>query len=397
MDEQILDASNKYGDENATRRRIGQHDLHLVNLFTASLCEECRLPLWGSTAQAYACLNGCQRLYHEECVESLGRRGKAECRFGRDITVDEVAAVGRNPFLIDTDSFRSSFEAATAHLRVNQEDLSARSYDEVAIMYGALWTQCQVLKNGVTSGSICPSSPDNRLNDGDLLGIEPYLRTYENFLRDNDTSASAAATDYAHVACSGQIPGEVYLFSNRYLTYCTALLRSPAIEGRPASPTPSEGYLTAEAAQLVPTEIEPSRNTYEALELSSLVRTLATDMGVHDPALATIFLDQLRSTGLITIPKVRSIQTTIVQRGDVWCSFGFPLLMDASPTIEALILSIETLLADTDLTMNEVALALQSSRAWPSLLCSPYALERLGTALVRWVMAEVSVSGTARI
>lgn len=390
LDEQILDGSTKSGDGNATRRRIGQHDLHLINLFTTTLCEECRLPFCGSTAQGYACLNGCQRLFHAECVGSLGRKGKAECHFGRDITVDEVAAVGRDPFLIDIGSLSSYYADAIDHLRVEQNDLATRSYDEVAIMHGALWTQSQLLRNGLTSGSIRPSPLNDRTIDDDPLGLKPYLESYEEYLRINDTGASNAATDYAHVANLGQALGHGYLFSDRYLTYCAALLRSPAAEGRPTSSAPSDGYLTAETAQPVQTEIEPVRNAYETLELSSLVRTLAVDMGVHNAALATVFLNQLRSVGLISIPNLASLKKKDVQQGSMWCSFGFPLLMDSSPTVEVLVLAVETLLADTDLRMNEVALGLLNNRAWPSLLCAPYALERLGSALVRWVMAEVS-------
>jgi hypothetical protein len=51
LDEKTLDGATRHGDTHSTRRRVGQHDLNLVNLFTTTLCEECRLPLWGGTAQ----------------------------------------------------------------------------------------------------------------------------------------------------------------------------------------------------------------------------------------------------------------------------------------------------------------------------------------------------------
>jgi hypothetical protein len=73
-------------------------------------------------------------------------------------------------------------------------------------------------------------------------------------------------------------------------------------------------------------------------------------------------------------------------------SFGLPLVMDASPSVEILITAIETLLDDVDLSHNEQAMLLLSNRAWPSLHCSPYALERIAGAVASWVMHEVSLA-----
>jgi hypothetical protein len=123
------------------------------------------------------------------------------------------------------------------------------------------------------------------------------------------------------------------------------------------------------------------------LQLSTLRHSLAVDLNIHDDAITALLLDHLCSVGLCTTPRV---SVDDVRKGQSWVSFTLPLLMDSSPTVELLVLAIEGLLSDLDLTMNEQAMILLFTRAWPSILCSTYALERLGNALVAWVMAEVS-------
>jgi hypothetical protein len=105
----------------------------------------------------------------------------------------------------------------------------------------------------------------------------------------------------------------------------------------------------------------------------------------------TVFLNQLNALGLCTIGHQSVVRDHNVRDGDQWMSFGLPLLMDASPSIEILITAIEVLLDDVDLSFNEQAMLLLETRASPSLLCSPYALERVTGAVTAWVMHEVSL------
>lgn len=357
LDEQVLAARG------ITRRRIGQHNFHLINLFTLTLCDHCHEPLWGSRSQAYACMNGCQRLFHLRCADHV----EVSCKYGRDVVIDESLATGRNPFAITLSVLRASFDR-----EVGNSDVTVHSYDELAVLYGALWTQYQVLKNGISSGSLRVSDTST----SDPLSLRPIMQSYETYLQIHNLEASSAAANYAHVSGSDLL-GQGYLFSDRYLTYCTALLRAP-------SHALTHETLLNGAEPNVPESV----GAYELLELATLRWGLAYDLNIHDERIAAIFLDQLRSTGLCTV-KCHSIRAEDVVDGRIWCSFTLPLLIDSSPTVELLILAIEALLDDLDLTMNEQAFNLLCTRAWPSLLCSPYALERLGNAVVSWVMAQV--------
>lgn len=120
------------------------------------------------------------------------------------------------------------------------------------------------------------------------------------------------------------------------------------------------------------------------LPLSIIRQGLASDLSLHDPIAASIFLDQLEALGLCLTRKLPGLE-------DQWGQFSLPLLMDATPSVEILIVAIEVLLDDLNLTFNEQAMTLLTTRAWPTPLCSPYALERLGGAVISWVMNEVSL------
>lgn len=365
LEEQILDARPR-GE--SVRRREGQHDLRLVNLFNLGVCRACHEPLWGCSAQAYACL-GCQGLFHAGCTNSLGQ---SHCQAPRYLPDSEVT--------VSAEIFRRSYEAASVPTR----DLASRSYDEIAVLYGYIWTQYQLVKNGLASGSIRVEGE----SESEVLGLKQTLRQLEDALSARAHEASPAATDFAHVAGLEQSLGTGYLFSDRFLTYCVALLRAPSAEEHPNQ----DGFLTASGAP-DPSPPQTSPGAYEMLQLSTLRHSLAVDLNIHDDAIIALLVDHLRSVGLCTTPRV---SVDDVRKGQTWVSFTLPLLMDSSPTVELLVLAIEGLLSDLDLTMNEQAMILLFTRAWPSILCSTYALERLGNALVAWVMAEVRMSVTQR-
>ncbi|KAK8858838.1 hypothetical protein IAR55_003068 [Kwoniella newhampshirensis] len=402
-DEQVVCGSSPRGTSSSSSRRVGQHVLSLVNLFNMTLCGGCRNPLWGSTAQAYACTNGCQRFFHPTCLDEMDESGRGECRHGRDVVIDEISLQGANPFAIPFEQLLQCFKRDCGYLSLSPEELKRRTYDEVAILYGAMWVQYQILKNGISSGSIriTNTGTSGKKRDTDPLSLKRNIKVYEEYLITHMAEASSAASDYAHVMGLDAPLAQGYVFSDKYLAYCTALLRAPsttslhhAEQSIVEQKRPSDGLLTPSGLPLPPTdhdeyEVPPVNDkAYETLSLATMSTTLASDLTIMDDRIAVLFLDQLRMTGLISITSKRAISKELVKDDNEWCSFTLPLLMDASPTVELLISGIEVLLHDLDLTVNEQGLRLMNNRAWPSLLCSPYALERMGKAAVAWVMAE---------
>ena len=323
----------------------------------------------------------------------MAQEGIATCKYGRDVLIDEISEA-RNPFSISLSDLQSSFNREVRDICLPEDELVNRTYDEVAVLYGALWTQRQIFESGLSSGSIRVSSGDSKQLSSDILDILFILKIYEAYLQAHDMEASNAAADFARVSMSGNLLGQGSLFSDRYLTYCTALLRAP-LNPYIAAPS-SDGLLAAQNIFSAVDVLEPgdTSGAFESLELSVLRNALATDLNIHDDGIAMLFFDQLRLLGLCTVSQSgitsRDATTRDAAADQPWYSFTLPLLMDSSPTVELLILAIEVMLDDLDLTLNEQAFNLLVSRAWPSLLCSPHALERLGNAAISWVMAQVS-------
>jgi len=368
LDEKVLNGTTP----RTTRRQIGQHDLHLVNLFTLTNCEACREPLWGTLAQAYVCTGGCKRFFHPTCIDRL-----PYCRPGQHIVIDDITdSTVSDPFRITGPTLQASSDRHVAPFCLSSSELEGRTYDEVAVLYGHLWTQRKILETGLATGTIYIVGRDKSRSRSDPLGLGAFTRGYEEFLASHLSTASPAAADFAQVNATKPL-AQGYLFSRHFLTYCTALIRSPPGPGvdllNPFGNYPEEHIENSGAAEIV--------------RLASIRSSLAHDLGIHDERLVTVFLNQLNALGLCTIshqPLVRDDTD-----GDQGMSFGLPLLMDASPSIEILITAIEVLLDDVDLSFNEQALLLLETRAWPSLLCSPYALERVTGAVTAWVMHEV--------
>lgn len=298
--------------------------------------------------------------------------------------MDEKSSSGRNPLAISYDAFERSFDSHIKPLCLDEEELSRKSYDEVSILFGALWTQQQLIKNGLASGSIILFGYESK--DSDIFGIRATLRMYEDHLKAREDEASTAAVNFSHVADLEQPLGTGYLFSSRFLTYCTALIRSPSQHGMP--PTTSDGLLTASGLPAPSADRATNEGSFEMLQLNTVHGSLASDLNVMDDHVSAVFLERLECNGFIS--SSAPIDTGAMKSGKGWISFGLPLLMDSSPTVELLISAVEVMLDDLDLTFNEQALRLMSMRAFPSLLCSPYALERLGVALINWVISTVS-------
>lgn len=377
-----------------THRRAGQHVLDLVHLFTLTLCDECHFPLWGVANQGYTCQNGCQRFFHSHCVDKMEETGVGECRYGREVVVDEISEAGNNPFVITHDKFQNSFHRYYNGFLSSDDELKGRTFDEIGVIFGTIWIQYQLIKNGLSSGCLRVSSEDKKATS-DPLGLKAILKTYEEVLQSHEQAISTATADFTHVTMLEKPLGTGYLFSEKFLGYCTALIRAPTTNsGKSSRDREHRGddFLTPQGLLVSPEEEEGNKmdKCYEALPLGIIILSLATDLSISDKVVATAFLNQLSLVGFIFISDTASLKPQyLVKRREIKLSFTLPLLMDSSPNTELLVLAIEALLDDLDLTMNEQGLRLLATRAWPSLLCAPYALERLGKACVSWVLSEV--------
>jgi hypothetical protein len=299
------------------------------------------------------------------------------------VLIDDVTGKGSDPFTV---SYAVLQETSDRHLKpflCQDTSLETKSYDEVAILYGALWTQQKILENGISGGTLIITFADKARSRSDPLGLRHYIKLYETYLAGDPSRASSAATDFAHISGAQRPLGQGYMFSGRYLTYCAALLRSS-----PRAETTSRDLLDPFGQSQAKAD---TQGAAELVDLATIKKSIGNDLGIHDDHLATILLNQLNTLGLCTIFNQHRVNMEDVQKGQRRMAFTLPLLMDATPSVELLVTAIESLLDDLDLSMNEQALRLALTRAWPSLLCAPYSLERLGGAIAGWVMHEVGL------
>lgn len=387
LDEKVLDGGWTRGTVDSTVRRAGQHLLHLINIFNITLCAECHEPLWGATAQGYACMGVCQRFFHVSCADAMVQRDNGSCRPGLEIVANpNNPPSGRDPFSAAADDVRASFQRAADRLYRDPDTLSGASYDEISVIYGNLWIQLEILNNGIASGSLRIHHGDND-EDNDITGLQAIVARYKGILDAGDLSVSQAVEEFAHVTGESARGGDL-LWRPRYLQYCAALLRAPSDPSFAPLSAPS-GLLTVDGfPHLQP---DPPSVAYEAVQMSTIRQTLAADLNLHSDLAASILTEQMRHLGLCNVANAHTISVPVVNNKSLMVNFPLPQLMDSSPSVELLVLAIEQLLDDIDLTANEQGFSLLFNRAWPSSMCSPYALERLGGSVMSWIMAEDDV------
>ncbi|WVO14301.1 hypothetical protein L204_101933 [Cryptococcus depauperatus] len=368
-----------------TCRRLKQHDLFLANLFTLTLCGFCCKPLWGLAKQAYACRNDCQRFFHPECINQIEREGGDKCRAGRHVTINEVSKEGKDPFVISLDDLQASFKQHYEDIPMLKEDMFQLTFDEMGVCFGMLWIQHQLVKNGIASGSLRVHTEGIKVNTSDPLDLRPTLRVYEECLQAHDQKVSPAMADYIHFSNLGKPQGTEYIFSGKWLAYVTALLRTPTCNALHTEQlVADEVLLTPQGSPTRDNENGEDGKCYETLSLEVVTQSLAFDLYLKNERISVHFIHHLALCGFISVPHF--FQPKISP--ETQAGFILPLLMDASPTTEILVLAIEALLNDLDLALNELGLRLICTRAWPSLLCLQYFLERLGKAVLGWLMSE---------
>lgn len=382
LDEKVHDGGPTQNSPEATIRTVGQHTFHLVNLFTLTLCGDCREPLWGTSKQAYVCIGQCQRFFHPHCIEQMKARGSTLCRPGIEAFVNiNEPNLKRDPFTTTTAVVQESFARSASLICREPGRLAKLSFDEAALLYSNLWIQHEIYSNGIRAGSIRFSGelPPDPLT---VPGTTALLGQYKDHLSQCEKQASAALQDYSRTTGESIRDARDLLWRPRYLEYCSALLKAPFDPSDTASA--SQQLLTP--GQPSPYEPDPPTTAFEALGMSSVRQSMANDLNIKDHVAASILLERMRAFGLCAVPQCRAVGPEQIQDRHLLVTFPIPLLLDSSPSVELLVLAIEQLLDVADLTANEQAFHLLCNRAWPSPMCSAYALERLGGAVLSWVM-----------
>jgi hypothetical protein len=270
-----------------------------------------------------------------------------------------------------------------------------RTYEEISVIFTVLWTQLQLLNNGVALGSIViqdqnPTSPGPTQKDPDKWELHYVLESCERYLASGRLPVSAATDEYLQE--SNRIAAEhSMLFDWSNLAYILTVVKSSFEESKPIFAT--RDLLNVNLPQM-PTddETDAPRHHYELVSLSHMRDALGYELHLFSDTTAGYLLAHLHHLGFFD----RQDLDPVLFEGefsneDVVCVFPIPQGLDLSTDVETLFAAVEGCLSDLDLSVNEQGFLLLVRRLWPNGMASEYALRRLTRSLVSWIFAEVMV------
>ncbi|KDQ07904.1 hypothetical protein BOTBODRAFT_180257 [Botryobasidium botryosum FD-172 SS1] len=354
------------------------HAFRPVNLFTLALCLICHKPLWGCVMQALQCAS-CRQFVHTSCLSSelLPR-----CR---SLTLSSALIT------IDWSVLRSSFAEHYHELFLSEEDLAKRSYEEVSIYHSILWTQLQILINGIASGSFIVEQKNPKTNAAkenmvDEFELQYLVRLYEAYLSSGRLPKSHAVEEFLRLESSSTSDHSI-MFNWSLIVYITSLIRSPL------HPTPEpifshpSGLLRVDSPDHA--EVITEEHSFEVVALSHIRDALGYELNLFSDVAARHLLAHIHDVGLFQrsdlAPELFTKDSRLTEE---YCTFPLPLSIDLSMNVETLVVAIESCLGDIDISVNEVGFLLLVRRCWPNCLTSEYASNRLAKLVASWIMAE---------
>ncbi|KAI0670290.1 hypothetical protein C8Q78DRAFT_114403 [Trametes maxima] len=358
-----------------------QHAFRPVNLFSLTLCFICRAPLWGPVVQALKC-GSCKQFVHASC---LTRASSADLPRCRTVAIDDTYMT------ISWKELRKSFVDHYREVFLTEADLPHRTYEEISIFFTVLWTQLQILTNGLALGSIVVVQEGPTFEDGQLDEFELHYMVdlYEVYLSSRNPSVSVALSD--HFAENRLRASDTHVFFNwNILSFITTAIKVPATNTGDFSDMPSTDLLAPnQPGPSVASSQDDNVYPYEVVTLAHLRDQLGDQLNLHSEAAARYLLSHLFHLGFFQ--RVDS-QYRLFDGGPhperLQCSFPLPLGLEVSVEVETLVSSIEACLSDIDLSVNEIGLLLLVRKFWPDGMLTDYALRRLSKAVLGWIVSE---------
>ena len=355
------------------------HAFRPVNLFSLTLCHICRKPLWGPILQAFKC-NSCKQFVHSGCLTRAGSEELPRCR---SVTIDDTYMT------ISWKALRQSFADHYRELFLTEGDLPLRTYEELSVFLAVLWTQLQILKNGLALGSIVVQQGNQAADEGQLDEFELHylVNLYEAFLSSRAVPVSQALSD--HFIENHLRAPETHMFFNwNVLTFVLSVIKSPASS---VDATSGDLLSAAQMGNERESSLDDNAYPYEVVTLAHLRDQLGDQLNIHSEAAARYLLSHLFHVGFFN---------RVDSHGDLFdggphpermqCSFPIPVGLEVSTEIETLVASIEACLSDIDLSVNETGLLLLVRKFWPDGMLTDYALRRMSKAVIGWIVSEVS-------
>ena len=360
-----------------------RHAFRLVNVFTLSLCFICRTPLWGCVTQGLKC-STCQRFIHTSCLQRATSADLPRCR---------TVKIDSRHMTITSDSLRRSF---SDHYRdiLTVENLKKRTYEEISVIFAVLWTQLQLLNNGVALGSVVidsqkPSSAIPVKKGPDDWELHYVLQSCGRYLASGRLPIAVVTDEYIQ-ASRGNAAEHCMMFDWSHLGYIATIIKSPLEGSKPVFA--SHDLLHVNRPQgPVDDNDEAPRQPFEVVSLPHMRNALGYEINIFSDAITGLLLSHLHHLGFFHRQDLQPIfHEGRFSNEEIPCVFAIPLGLDLSTEVETLFSAIEGCLSDLDLSVNEQGLLLLTRKLWPNGMASEYGLRRLARNLITWILTEVS-------
>jgi hypothetical protein len=354
-----------------------RHHFEAVNIFTLTLCFLCRKPMWGGYNQGVRC-HSCLQFAHVHCLNN--KRDLAACRSipfqWKHVTVQ-------------WDVLRRSWMEFYSPLIWHESEIFDHSYEDISIAYGMFWTELQLLNEGIASGSIVVEqsstrSTATRTGEGNIEHFELHflVALYRAQLSGTQLFKSRCTSEY--IDNCGPITDDISIIHHLPLLS----LAGSAVKLPLAALSRRDGMLhVGEDVD----QIEDLPHPYELTSLSHIRDALGLEVSVFSELTARFLICQLHRLGIFMRADCKpDIDCDSGSASKVMCSFPSTLAIDASTSVEALFASIQACLQDVDLSINEFGFLLLVRKCWPSGMMTDYALTRLSSLVLSWILTEVN-------
>ncbi|KAH9001155.1 hypothetical protein EDB92DRAFT_2050849 [Lactarius akahatsu] len=335
------------------------HIFRVVNTFTLALCFICNLPLWGFHSQGLKC-DSCNHFAHARCIIAPTEVEVPLC-LTVPLTSAHMTISPRNL----RNSFRSHFESL---LELDPDSLRHR--EEIMICSDVLWSQLQILRNGLALGSVVIEGGD-KASESFNLELSSLLDRFRAISLSQTSILSDLLSDYFQESRSPSRTTLLFDWSTLVFFVSSTKL---------VDETPDTFARDTRDSHL---------HSYDVVPLGILRDRLATHFQIRLDVAVEMLLGQLHHVGLFELPQIRSIEPgEWLRYQESLCLFSLPLSLDLSVNVETLVTAIEACLSDIDLSVNEAGFLFLIRRAWPTGMSTNYALRRLMKSVFCWILTE---------
>ena len=373
--------TNAVGTQAGTISRQS-HDFRLVNIFTVTLCFVCQKPLWGCTMQGWNCTS-CMHFIHTVCLSS-----------DKELPSCSSAPHNSHDLAIEWHELRKScINFYQPILGLSSEELGALSFEEINLLYTTMWTQLQLVTNGIALGSIVVLQNGKKTNHTkahqlDEFELHRIVKWCETHLLHDKQPLSNALEDYL-IENSLERGTHLLMFDWSSLVYICSLIKSPPPLLHISSHIHTD-RLSDNQQNYSLNYRDGSPQPSEVVSLSHIRDIIGQEFNIRSDLIARILLSHLYQVGLFDLINHKPL---LFDDGDIkttYISIPLPFGLDLSAEVETLISAVEVCLSDIDLSVNESGFLLLRRGLWPNGLVSEYTLRRLTRSIVAWILDEVN-------